>query len=327
MKKFLPEYSDIVRAAKQLKGNAVRTPLLRSDVLDDQVKGRVFIKAECLQRTGSFKFRGAFNRISRLSDAEKQIGVLAYSSGNHAQGIAASAKLLGTHAKILMPKDAPNSKVEGVRFWGGEVVFFDRTTESREDMAHEISTREGRVLVPPYEDPWIIAGQGTAGLEAVEQMAEQGATPDIAICPAGGGGLVAGVGMAIKHQFPKAQIWAAEPEGFDDHVRSLASGQREVNDRLTGSICDAVITPTPGELTWQINQYQLSGGLTVSDEEALDAMAFAWRHFKIVIEPGAVIALASVLSGKIDVSGQSVCVLATGGNVDPDMFSRALARV
>jgi len=327
VKNSLPEYSDIVSAAKQLKGNAVRTPLLRSDVLDAQVKARVFIKAECLQRTGSFKFRGAFNRISRLTEDEKQVGVLAYSSGNHAQGIAASAKLNGTHAKILMPKDAPASKVEGVKFWGGEVVFFDRASESREDIAGQIAETEGRVLIPPYEDPYIMAGQGTAGLEAIEQMAEQDAEPDIAICPAGGGGLVAGVGLAIKHHHPDAQIWAAEPEGFDDHVRSLANGQREANDRLTGSICDAIITPTPGELTWQLNKHQLSGATAVSDDEALDAVAFAWRHLKIVIEPGAVVALAAILSGKLDVQGKSVCVLATGGNVDPEMFSRALARL
>ena len=245
----LPGHSDILDAAQRLTGHAVRTPLLRNDWLDDRLGARLFVKAECLQRTGSFKFRGAYNRISRLSDAEKQRGVIAYSSGNHAQGVAAAARLVGTHATILMPTDAPAAKVEGVRFWGGKVVTYDRASESRE---------------------------------------------------------------------------AAEPEGFDDHKRSLAAGHRVANDRLTGSICDAIITPTPGELTWQLNSHQLSGGVAVSDDEVLQAMALAWRHLKIVIEPGAVVALAAVLSGKLDIAGKTVCVLATGGNVDRAMFARAL---
>jgi len=322
-----PVYSDIAEAAARLQGQAVRTPLLRNDVLDARLNARVFVKAECLQRTGSFKFRGAFNRISRMNAEEKARGVLAYSSGNHAQGIAAAARLNGTTAKILMPSDAPRAKVEGVEFWGGEVVEYDRGTENREEMGRSIAAAEGRVLVPPYEDPFIIAGQGTAGLEAVEQMAQFGETPDIVVCCAGGGGLIAGVGLAVKHHHPEAQIWSAEPVGFDDHRRSIASGHRETNERLTGSICDAIITPTPGELTWSLNSVQLSGGAAVSDEEALDAMAFAWRQMKIVVEPGGAVALAAVLSGKIDVAGRSVCVLATGGNVDRTIFARALDRL
>lgn len=322
-----PVYSDIVDAASRLRGQAVRTPLLRNDVLDDRLQARVFLKAECLQRTGSFKFRGAFNRISRLDPSEKARGVLAYSSGNHAQGVAAAARLNGTTAKILMPSDAPRAKVDGVKFWGGEVVEYDRSRENREEMGRAIAAAEGRVLVPPYEDPFIIAGQGTAGLEAVEQMAEFGTAPDIVVCCAGGGGLIAGVGLAVKHHHPEADIWSAEPEGFDDYRRSIASGHRETNDRLTGSICDAIITPTPGELTWSINSTQLTDGAAVSDEDALDAMAFAWRQMKIVIEPGGAVALAAILSGKIDVAGRSVCVLATGGNVDRAVFSQALERL
>ncbi|MEA1941789.1 MAG: threonine/serine dehydratase [Pseudomonadota bacterium] len=322
-----PAYSDIVDAATRLRGQAVRTPLLRNDVLDDRLQARVFVKAECLQRTGSFKFRGAFNRISRLDSSEKARGVLAYSSGNHAQGVAAAARLNGTTAKILMPSDAPRAKVEGVKFWGGEVVEYDRGSENREEMGRAIAAAEGRVLVPPYEDRYIIAGQGTAGLEAVEQMAEFGEAPDIVVCCAGGGGLIAGVGLAVKHHHPEADIWSAEPEGFDDYRRSIASGHRETNDRLTGSICDAIITPTPGELTWSINATQLTDGAAVSDEDALDAMAFAWRQMKIVIEPGGAVALAAILSGKIDVAGRSVCVLATGGNVDRAVFSQALERL
>ncbi|RKR02946.1 threonine ammonia-lyase [Maricaulis maris] len=322
----LPTHADILDAAGRLAGHAVATPLLRNDRLDAETGCRLFVKAECLQRTGSFKFRGAFNRISRLDDAEKARGILAYSSGNHAQGVAAAAKLNGTTAKILMPADAPRSKVEGVLFWGGEVVTYDRATESREAMGLAIAEAEGRILVPPYEDPYIIAGQGTAGLEAAQQLQALGETPDIVVCCAGGGGLIAGVGLAMSHAFPDVAIWSAEPEGFDDHKRSLASGQRETNTKLTGSICDAIITPTPGALTWALNSTQLSAGAAISDDEALDAMVAAWRHLKIVVEPGGVAALAAVLSGKMDVAGKTVCVLATGGNVDAAVFQKALDR-
>lgn len=323
----LPTYDDIEHAAGQIEGQAVRTPLLRSDRLDAQLGGQIFIKAECLQRTGSFKFRGAYNRISRLSEAEKARGVIAYSSGNHAQGVAAAAKLVGTSAKIIMPKDAPATKVDGVHFYGGEVVFFDRASENREAIGDKIAAEEGRVLVPPYEDRFIMAGQGTAGLEALQQMAEAGATPDRVVCCAGGGGLIAGVSLAVKHHHPDAEIWAAEPDGFDDYRRSLESGQRERNDRLTGSICDAIITPTPGEMTFAINKTRLAGGVAITDDEALDAMAFAWRHLKIVVEPGGAAALAALLSGKLDVRGQTACALVTGGNVDRAMFNRALERL
>ncbi len=223
-----------------------------------------------------------------------------------------------------MPSDAPAAKVEGVRFWGGKVVTYDRASQSREDMGARIAAEAGRILVPPYEDKFIIAGQGTAGLEVVEQLAELGLVPDLVSAPAGGGGLIAGTGLAVKHAHPDAQIWAAEPAEFDDHRRSLEAGKRVANARLTGSICDAIITPTPGALTWQLNARQLSGGVAVSDDEVLAAMAYAWRHFKIVIEPGAVVALAAVLSGKLDVAGKTVCVLATGGNVDRAVFARAL---
>lgn len=324
---FPPVHDDILDAARRLHGQAVRTPLLRNDRLDEETGARVFVKAECLQRTGSFKFRGAFNRISRLDAAEKARGVMAYSSGNHAQGVAAAARLSGTRAKILMPSDAPASKVEGVRFWGGEVVFYDRATENREEMGRAIAEAEGRVLVPPYEDPFVMAGQGTVGLEIIEQLDELGEAPDLVTCPAGGGGLIAGLGLAVLHARPQAQVWAAEPDGFDDHRRSLASGTRERNARLTGSVCDAIITPTPGELTWSLNASQLAGGVAVSDDEALDAVAFAWRHLKLVVEPGAAVALAAVLSGKLDVAGRTVAVVASGGNVDRAMFERALARL
>ncbi len=323
----LPSYADVESAAERLDGVAVKTPLLRSDVLDKMLGARLFVKAECLQRTGSFKFRGAYNRLSQLSAAEKARGVLAYSSGNHAQGVAAAANLLGTSATILMPKDAPATKVEGVKFWGGKVVYFDRATEVREEIGERIAAEEGRILVPPYEDRHIIAGQGTAGREAMLDLLELGAAPDITVCCAGGGGLIAGVGLAAKSLHPASQIWSAEPAGFDDLKHTIETGERRPNTRLTGSICDAIITPIHGELTWRLNRAQLSGGAAISDDEALDAIAMAWRHLKIVVEPGGAAALAAVLSGKIDVKGKTICVLATGGNVDKDVFARAIDRL
>jgi threonine dehydratase len=319
-----PQYSDILEARDQIAGQAVRTPLLRNDVLDERLNGRIFIKAECLQRTGSFKFRGAFNRISRLTVEERKHGVIAYSSGNHAQGVSAAAKLTGTTATILMPKDAPVAKVEGVKFWGGKVVFFDRTTENREELGARIAEDENRVLVPPYEDRLIIAGQGTAALEACEDLERDGLRADIFMCPAGGGGLIAGTGLSARQHNPDAEIWAVEPENFDDYRRSLLSGKRESNAQLTGSICDAIITPMPGALTWSVNANQLTGGVTVSDDEALEAMAFAWRNLKIVAEPGGVVALAAALNGRVDLAGKTACLVISGGNVDRAMFNRAL---
>jgi len=322
----LPEFADVEAAADRLDGVAVETPLLRNDVLDQQLGAKLFVKAECLQRTGSFKFRGAYNRISQLTSDEVRRGVLAYSSGNHAQGVAAAARLIGTTAKIIMPKDAPKAKVAGVKFWGGEVVYFDRATESREAIGQQIAREEGRVLVPPYEDPHVIAGQGTSGREAMMQLAAQGLSADHVVCCAGGGGLIAGVGLAVKAMSPNTRVWAAEPAGFDDLRHTLETGERRPNERLTGSVCDAIITPIHGELTWKLNSTQLAGGLAITDDEALDAVAQAWRHLKVVVEPGGAAALAAILSGKLDVKGQTVVVLATGGNVDKDVFAQALER-
>ncbi|MDG1418082.1 MAG: threonine/serine dehydratase [Maricaulis sp.] len=325
MSLLVPTYQDILSAAEQIDGHAVRTPLVRSDVLDQHLNARVFIKAECLQRTGSFKFRGACNRISRLTADEKKRGILAYSSGNHAQGVAAAARIFGTNATILMPSDAPATKVEGVNFWGGKVITYDRATENREAIGLQIAQNEGRILVPPYEDRFIMAGQGTTGLEVCQQLAELGLTPDLVAAPAGGGGLIAGTGLAVLHNHPDAKMWSAEPEEFDDHKRSLIKGQIERNTRLDGSVCDAIITPEPGQMTWDLNRRQLAGGAAVSDQEALDAVAFGWRHLKLVIEPGGAVALASLLSKKIDVAGKVAVVIASGGNVDGAMFNRALA--
>jgi threonine dehydratase len=319
-----PSFDDIKDAARQIAGAAVRTPLLSSEALDAATGGRVFVKAEPLQRTGSFKFRGAYNRISRLTEAEKARGVVAYSSGNHAQAVAKAATLLGVEAVIVMPSDAPALKIENTRAYGGEVVLYDRRTESREEIARRVLAERGSVLVAPFEDPFIIAGQGTAGLEASEDLKARGLEAEIVLCPTSGGGLMAGTALSFEATAPDARCYAVEPAEFDDYGRSLASGRRETNARTAGGLCDALLTPTPGELTFSVNQPRLAGALAVSDEAVLRAMAFAFRWLKLVIEPGGCVALAAALAGGLDLEGKTVVVIASGGNVDPEVFERAL---
>jgi threonine dehydratase len=316
----LPTFADVEAAAARLRGNSVRTPLLESEALNDRVGGRVLVKAECLQRTGSFKFRGAYNTISRIeADA-----VVAYSSGNHAQGVAAAARLLGKAATIVMPADAPAIKIENTRAYGAEVRLYDRARESREAIGAEIAARTGAALIKPYDDPRIIAGQGTAGLEIAGQARDRGAAPDLALVPCGGGGLIAGCALALKTAFPGIAVYAVEPAGLDDTRRSLEAGVRQTNAAGATSICDALLLPTPGELTFAINRELLAGGLTVSDDEVLSAIAFAFRHLKLVVEPGGAVALAAVLSGKLALEGRTAAVVLSGGNVDPALFAAAI---
>jgi threonine dehydratase len=317
-------FAEIEDAARRIGPVAVRTPLLRADALDAAVGARVFVKAEPLQRTGSFKFRGAANRILRLTAEEKRRGVVAYSSGNHAQAVAKAATMAGVRAIIVMPADAPKLKIEGTRSYGGEVVLYDRHTESREAIAAKVQSETGAVLVPPFEDPFIIAGQGTAALETIEDLKALGLAPDSVLCPTSGGGLMAGTALTFEALAPMARCFAVEPFEFDDYGRSLASGVRETNAKAAGGLCDALLTPTPGELTFSINQPRLAGALKVSDAEVLYAMALAFRWLKIVIEPGGCVALAAALAGKLDLKGQIVAIIASGGNVDPDVFQRAL---
>lgn len=322
----LPTFSDILEAATRLYGKAVATPLLESPLLNDRLGGRLLVKAETLQRTGSFKFRGAFNRIALIPAEERRQGVVAFSSGNHAQGVAAAARMLGLPATIVMPSDAPAVKVANTRAWGAEVVLYDRWTQSREEIGADISQRTGATLVKPYDDRFLIAGQGTVGLEIADQAARLGAGPDAVIAPASGGGLIAGIALAIEERTPATQVLTAEPEGFDDHRRSLEAGRRVGNEPGRASLCDALLAPIPGELTFAVNSRLLAGGSTVSETEVCEAMATAFEHFKLVVEPGGAAALAAVLAGHVDIAGRTVVAVCSGGNVDPAVYMAALAR-
>jgi len=321
----LPTAADVDAAAARLNGVALHTPLISSPVLDAFTGGRIFLKPETLQRTGSFKFRGAYNKLSTLPAGQRRGGVVAFSSGNHAQGVAAAARLLGMPAVIVMPSDAPRPKRERTAALGAEVVLYDRAKEDRQAIAREIAEKRHAALVPPYDDPFVIAGQGTTGREIVEDLAALGLAPDVVAVTASGGGLTAGIALAVKARVPKASLFTAEPEGFDDHARSFKSGQREKNAALTGTICDALMAQTPGELTFAINRALVGHGAAVSDQEVAAAVAFAFRELKLVVEPGGAVALAALLSGKIDVKGKVAVAVLSGGNVDPELFYRLVA--
>lgn len=320
-----PTFADIENAAERLAGHAEVTPLLHSATLDAVAGGRVFIKAEVLQRSGSFKFRGAYNRLCRLTAEQRPAGVVAFSSGNHAQGVAEAARLVSCPALIVMPSDAPAVKVDATRAMGAEIVLYDRFTESREAIAARLARQRGAVLVPSYDDPFIIAGQGTAGLEACRQLEARGVQADVLLCPASGGGLVAGIALAFEALSPATALYAVEPAGFDDHARSLATGERAANAPGARSACDALLASTPGELTFAINRRRLAGALAVTDDEAVSAMRFAFAALKLIVEPGGAVALAALLSGRLTLGGRTAVVVASGGNVDPTLFANAIA--
>jgi threonine dehydratase len=322
--KIVPSFADIEAAAKRLAGIAVRTPLINAPVLDDLLGARVFLKAETLQRTGSFKFRGAYNKISSIPEARRAAGVVAYSSGNHAQGVAAAARLLGMPATIVMPADAPRLKRERTAALGAEVVLYDRDTEDRAAIAKKIVVERGATLVPPYDDPLIIAGQGTIGREIVEDLGQLLLKPEIVVVGASGGGLAAGISLGVKARVPEAKFYTAEPEGFDDTARSFKSGQRETNTRLSGTICDALMTATPGELTFPINRELIGAGVTANDAEVAAAVRYAFQELKLVVEPGGAIGLAALLAGKLDVKGKVVVGVLSGGNVDAELFAQLI---
>lgn len=322
------DINDIQRAARCLQDHVIQTPLIESDWINEKLGGRVLFKAECLQRTGSFKIRGATNKIASLSAAQKKCGVVAYSSGNHAQGVAAAAKNLGINAKILIPRDAPEMKIANTKAYGATVILHDRFTQDRETLAREIADSEGLTLIPPYDDELIIAGQGVVGLELLHQLENIAITPDAILCPCGGGGLVAGVATAVKSILPQVDIFAVEPEEFDDTRCSLALGERLKNSPDAKSICDAIVTPTPGKLTFEVNRRLLSGGLAVSDKSVIEAMIEAYNRLKLVVEPGGAVGLAALLSSTYPLDGKTVIVVLSGGNMDIDSlagFQRLLA--
>lgn len=324
MTRDLPTVDDVRSAAERLAGIAVETPLLESLAVNRLLGGRLLVKAECLQIGGAFKFRGAYNRLSRIERGGNQAEVVAFSSGNHAQGVAAAAGLLGIRATIVMPSDAPATKVANTREYGAEIRFYDRLRESREEIAAEMAAERKAVLVPSYDDFHVIAGQGTAGLEMMDQAERRSARFDSIVIPAGGGGLAAGCGLAIRDRSAATRIVSAEPEAFNDHQRSLAAGERVGNDPGGRSICDALLAPAPGEITFALNRRNLSEGVSVSDGEVLAAMRFAWERFRIVVESGGAVALAAVLAGRIPTEGKTVGVICSGGNVDRDLFEAAL---
>lgn len=321
-------YSDILSAAEQISDVAVRTSLIHSPALDEKLQGTVYLKAECLQRKGAFKFRGAYNAISRLPSEVRASGVVACSSGNHAQGVAEAARLLSIPAAIVMPSDAPEVKVAGTRSAGAEVVFYDRETEDREAIARSLCEGRGASFIHPFNDPRVMAGQGTAGLEIANDLAALGVAPDLMVIQVSGGGLASGVCVAMHEAFPQCEIWGVEPEGHDDLRRSLMSGERcKVPGHVeeAGALCDALLAPMTGSNTFPVLQEHLKGGLAVSDEAVLDAVAYAFSELRLVVEPGGAIGLAALLSGQVPLEGRSCVVMLSGGNIDPKVLKCALA--
>ncbi|MFM0737271.1 threonine/serine dehydratase [Paraburkholderia xenovorans] len=318
-----PVPSDVIDAAGRLRNVAIHTPLLQSDRLDALVGGTVFVKLESLQRTGAFKFRGAYNSMSRLDRSRCPLGVLAYSTGNHGQAIATVGKLLNIPVTVVMPSDAPHVKVEKARDQGAKVVLYDRKTESREAIAARLGASGGYALIPPGDHPHVIAGQGTAAFEALNALPAN--STQVILVPCGGGGLAAGTSLAVDAVNSTAEIWAAEPENCDDMRRSLESGAREVNQPNATSLCDALLAPTPAALPFSINQRRLSGVVTADDSTVLNAMRVLFEEFRVVVEPGGAIAIASLLANPSLLRGRQAVVIASGGNVDPELFIRAIS--
>lgn len=318
-------YADIEMAARRIKGQIRHTPLVSSDLLNEWLGFTLWLKAEPLQRSGSFKFRGASHALACLPDDDRP--VIAYSSGNHAQAVALAARLAGRSAKIVMPEDAPKLKISNTESYGAEVILYDRYNQSREALGEALQAETGGHLVRPYDDVSVIAGQGTAGLEIAADLKSMGLKPDTYISCCGGGGLLAGTSLALAHHFPGLDIFSAEPAGFDDTARSLAAGERLENTPGAKTICDAIVTPCPGEITFAINKKLAKGGKIVSDTQTLSAMRLALDIFKLVIEPGGAVALAAALSPEFrkQARGELVVAIASGGNLDPEMLARAQA--
>jgi len=318
-------FADIEAAAERIKGVAVETPLLESAALNERMGLRVLLKPETLQRVGAFKFRGAYNRLVQLTPEQRKVGVVAFSSGNHAQGVALAAKLLGIPALIVMPSDAPKVKAQATAGYGAEIKFYDRLTESREKIAAAIAAERGAVVVPAFDDPHIIAGQGTAGLELMRQAQARGVTPGVVITPCSGGGLLSGVATAVKAISPKTALIGVEPAGYDDTLKSLQAGERTPMTPTHRTLCDALETPCPGELTFPILKRTVADIAVVTDAEVAEAMRYAFSTLKLVVEPGGSAGLAALLAGKVKTFGsEAIALVLSGGNVDPEQFAQVL---
>jgi threonine dehydratase len=325
MHEGLPTFDDVASAAERLEGLAVKTPLIEHPALNERTGGRILLKAESLQRVGAFKFRGAYNAVSRVDRTAFPGGVVACSSGNHAQGVAAAATLCKLPSMIVMPADAPQLKIARTKAFGAEVRLYDRQNQDREAIARRFCDERKAAFVHPYDDPRVMAGQGTAGLELMAQAKAAGANPDAVLVCCSGGGFATGVALAVKQANPATDVHTVEPAGFDDFARSLASGKREKNARMAGSICDALMANSPGELTFAVAQRTIKSGLVVTDEEARAAMRFAYHELKLVLEPGGAAALAAVLAGKLPTQGRTIVCVLSGGNVDPKDFAEIIA--
>ena len=321
----LPTHDDVLAARDRIAGRVVRTPMLRNALLDERTGATVVIKPEALQRTGSFKLRGATNATLKLTQQQRGAGIVTYSSGNHGQAVACAASSLGARATVIMPADAPAVKVDSTRRWGAEIIRYDRLREDREALGIAYAERTGAALVPPYDHPDVIAGQGTLALELAEDAQAAGLAMDALLVCTGGGGLVGGCALAMSGASPATKVVAVEPEGWDDTGRSLAEGRRVGNAPGGSMLCDSLLAPMPGELTFAVNRTYLAGAVSVSDAEVIAAMAFAFTHLKLVVEPGGAVALAALLSGRYQARGQVVGIVISGGNVDPAVFARALA--
>ena len=319
-----PTFDDVKRARTRVRDSVVRTPMLRHPLLDELTGGTVLLKAEPLQRTGSFKLRGATNALLQLDSASRRAGVVTHSSGNHGQATACAASAIGAPATIFMPADAPRIKIESTRRWGAAIIHYDRETDDRESLARDHGKRTGATLIPPFDHPHVIAGQGTLALELIEDADAAGLRMDSLLVCTGGGGMVAGCALAVEGASPGTRVYAVEPEGWDDTARSLHSGSRETA-RGGSMLCDALMSKAPGKLTFAVNQPRLAGGIAVSDDQVLAAVAWAFSHLKVVVEPGGAVCLAALLSGRFQARGQVVGAVLSGGNVDAAVFARALA--
>ncbi len=315
---------DVSKAALALCGVVSRTPLLENADVNKSIGGRLLIKAECAQRTGAFKIRGAYNCIRQLTDAERVAGVITYSSGNHAQGVALAAQLLGTTALIVMPSDVPSAKVAATRSLGAEITTFERDSENSDEVVERLRKQTGRTIVPPSANPHVLAGAGTVAVEVLEQARDLGANLDAVLVPCGGGGLTASTAVVMRASSPKTQVYSVEPELFDDTRRSLIAGERVANPKGQRTICDAIMTPIPNDVTFPINLDLLEGALVASDDEVRKAMRFAFDHYKLVVEPGAAVGIAAVLSSRIEIRNKVITTIVTGGNIDPARFCMLL---